>query len=71
METVCIVEATMQQLESVGCSKDLTKHEVFYIKDYPTGYCQVKIELKDVSELLGKPIFEYYDIPKLWIKFKQ
>jgi hypothetical protein len=68
--TTCIVKANKQQLENIGCDADLMECEVEYIKDYPTGYSQVKTERKDISEVLGKPIFEFYDIPKIWLEFK-
>lgn len=66
----CIVKANKQQLENIGCDADLMECEVEYIKDYPTGYSRVKTERKDISKVLGKPIFEFYDIPKIWLEFK-
>jgi hypothetical protein len=68
--TTCIVKANKQQLEDVGCDEDLMDCEVVYIKDYPTGYSQIKFERKDMSQILGKPIFLHYDIPKKWLEFK-
>ena len=68
--TTCKVKANKQQLENIGCDRDLMECSVEYIKDYPTGYSQVKIERKDISEVLGKPIFEFYDIPKIWLEFE-
>ena len=68
--TFCKVKANKQQLENIGCDRDLMGCTVEYIKDYPTGYSQVKIERKDISEVLGKQIFEFYDIPKIWLEFE-
>ncbi len=68
--TFCKVKANKQQLENIGCDRDLMECSVEYIKDYPTGYSLVKIERKDISEVLGKPIFEFYDIPKIWLEFE-
>ena len=68
--TSCKVKANKQQLESVGCDRDLMGCNVEYIKDYPTDYSQVKIERKDISEVLGKSIYEFYDIPKIWLEFE-
>lgn len=65
----CTVTATRVQLESVGCSQDLTDKEVEHVKDYHTGYSEVKFLRKDLTELLGKSIYETYDIPKHWLKF--
>ena len=67
----CIVIATRDQLESVGCGRDLTNCEVEYLRDYHTGYSQVKVERKDISDVLGKEVFEFYDIPKRWLKFNK
>lgn len=68
--TFCKVKANKEQLENIGCDRDLMECYVEYIKDYPTGYSQVKIERKDISDVLGKPIFEFYDIPKIWLEFE-
>ena len=66
---LCTVTASLPQLEDVGCSTDLSKlEEVHYIKDYPTGYAQVRIERKDLTALMKKPMYEFFDIPKHWIK---
>jgi hypothetical protein len=68
--TFCKVLATKEELEYVGCDLDLTGCEVEYIKDYPTGYSQIRIQNKEFTELLEKPIYESYDIPKYFLEFK-
>lgn len=52
--TFCVVKASKQQLENIGCDRDLMGCKVEYIKDYPSGYSQVKIEREDIK-VLDKP----------------
>jgi len=68
--TMCIVRADRYQLDCIGIDLELTDCEVEYLKDYRTGYSQIRIERKELTELLGKKMFEHYDIPKKWLEFK-
>ena len=43
----CIVRATREQLESIGCSRDLTGKVVDYIADYKTGYSLIRTDPPD------------------------
>jgi hypothetical protein len=65
----CKVLATKEQLEDIGCDLDLTGCLVEWIKDYPTGYSEVRIKNEDISNWLETPIYENYDIPKYLLKF--
>lgn len=67
----CTIKASKQQLNNIGCPSYLHECEVVFIKDYPTGYCQVEMERKEIREILGKPLYEYYDIPKQWLECKK
>ena len=65
----CKVLASKEELEDVGCDLDLTGCMVEYIRDYPTGYSEIRIKHEEISEILEKPIYQKYDIPKYWLEF--
>ena len=65
----CEVKASAIQLESIGCPENIHGIKAECIKDYPTGYSMIKVENKEISEAIGEPFFNFYDIPKNWLKF--
>lgn len=67
----CRINANDQQLEGIGCPLGLNGVIAEYIKDYSTGYSEVKVENKELTEALGEKIFNFYDIPKIWLKFEK
>lgn len=70
MKNKYIVIATKEQLESVGCDRDLTGKEVDYVGEYSSGYVRIRVEAREsVKQMLGiRAQKEEYDIPKKWFK---
>lgn len=66
----CRVIVDMESLDFIGFPSELIDAKLEYIRDFPDGYSEIKYERKEFTELLGKPIFELYDIPKSWLKFE-
>lgn len=66
----CKVIGTQEQLASVGCDFiNLVGETVEFIRDFPTGYAEIRVESKKDSEFFKRPYYLNYDIPKKWLEF--
>lgn len=65
----CKVSATREELESIGCSENISFKMAEHIRDYSTGYCQIKVRNDRLSKILGEEWYNYYDVPKIWLIF--
>ena len=68
--TTCKVLASKETLVDLGIDLDLTNVFVEHIRDFKDGYSEIRVRNEKISNLLEKPIYEYYDIPKYWLEFK-
>jgi hypothetical protein len=68
--TTCKVLASKETLINLGIDLDLTNVFVEHIRDFKDGYSEIRIKNEEISKLLEKPIYEYYDIPKRWLEFE-
>ena len=68
--TTCKVLASKETLVELGIDLDLTNVMVEHIRDFKDGYSEIRIKNEEISNLLERPIYEYYDIPKYWLEFE-
>ena len=65
----CKVKANKEMLNDIGIVVDLENKIVEYVNDYNSGYSKIRYNVENISRILGKPHYVYYDIPKVWLEF--